>query len=107
MADSGDVPEPSGPPEPVLDSGEAGSAGDTGVSLGEVLMRTGELGLVIAVAGGAALFVAGAFMSRPTMGATRSAQLTWQQRQAAVERAVAEQQDPGAADAAGPARGVQ
>ena len=101
------LPDPSGPPEPVLDPAPEGSAEGVGPSVGGVLVRLGELGLVLAVAGGAAFFVADAFSYRSCRGATRSAQLEWQQRGAEIEQAVAEAERFGLADEAGPARGVQ
>jgi hypothetical protein len=104
MGALGNVPEPTGPPEPVLDGGGAKGAGP---SLGGTLAHLGELVAIVAVAGGAAYFLAGAATMRHTSGATRSAQLTWQQLRAEVEQAVTEAEGPGAADAAAPARGVE
>ena len=101
------VPEPTGPPEPVLEAGDGGGAGGAGPSLRGVLVRLGELGAVLAVAGGAAYMVAGGATVRHTSGATRSTQLIWQQRQAEVEQAVAEAESPGAGGAASPARGAE
>ena len=109
MGTSDNVPEPSGPPEPVLESGPGGSPGGAGPSPGGPLKRLGATGLVIAAAGGAVLLVAASVFVTPTMGATRSARLTWQQRGAEIEQAVAEAEGLSPADAgpAGSARGAQ
>ena len=107
MATMGDVPEPSGPPEPVLDADPEGTAEGVGPALGGLFARLGELGLVLAVAGGAAFFVADAFTYRACHGATRSAQLEWQQREAEIEQAIAEADRLAIADGTEPARGVQ
>jgi hypothetical protein len=69
-------------------------------------VRLGELGLVLAVAGGAAFFAADAFTLGRARGATRSAQLTWERRTAEIEQAIAEAESPGATDGAVPAGGV-
>lgn len=67
------VPDPSGPPTPV-------EAADP------VLNTISALGVgAVAVAG---LCLAAMATTRPTMGATRSAKLEWERRQAQVEQAI-------------------
>jgi len=69
-----DVPDPNGPPVPVQS--------------GPVMSLTTTV-MSIAVAGGVVLMLISASTSS-TMGATKSSQLEWQQRQAEIEQAAEE-----------------
>ncbi len=71
-----EVPDPSGPPVPVASA----------VSWTSVAMATFS---VLACSGIA--FVLLGSLTSPTMGATRSAKLQWEQRRAEIDRAIDEQ----------------
>ncbi len=88
--------DPSGPPQPVKCEGSPGLGGPrAGGAIGEILVVLAEC----VVAGGLVVNIGGSCILGATSGATRSAQMKWQQRADEIERAVAESPrlEPGAA----------
>ena len=87
------IPEPCGPPEPVTElhdgSGPKGLQHRDGVVAVEFRRRL----VAFVIAGGVMLGLGMCFME-PTMGATRSAQLKWEQREAEIARAIAQTGSP-------------
>ena len=69
-----DVPDPFGPPRPVTSQSDPGPSGAV-------------VGITVLAAAGATFLLLGS-LARPTMGATRSSQLQWEQRQAEIDRAI-------------------
>ena len=70
------VPDPSGPPRPVIPQSAPGPSGAI-------------VGITVLAAAGATFLLLGS-LATPCRGATRSSQLQWEQRQAEIDRAIEE-----------------
>ena len=91
-APQSELPDPTGPPQPVRD---AGTGSNTVTKLVTTTLIT------LAAVGGVIVVCLPALQSHRTCGATRSSKLQWEQRQIEIDQAIAAEQEYRRAEAAG------